>query len=209
MLVRSLVQLGYLTFDAVNRTYYPTHRVVVLGSWMEEETHDSRVADLMEELSRLTSETVILGAEIGRSVQYIRVIQGKLAIRYHTKTGTKRLLPAANLGIALLSRKSDDEIGRVVRSINANVGDATPKFDLERVMAYVARYRHDGYICEPNMIVKGAAVVATLLPTEPALAIGVGGVIDRIVPDSEHIASIIRNARDALFGARRLDNPRL
>src|SRR5438552_18207743 len=54
VLVRSLVGLGYLTFDAVNRPYYPTYRVVGLGSWMEEGTPDSRVAGLTEQWRPLT-----------------------------------------------------------------------------------------------------------------------------------------------------------
>jgi DNA-binding IclR family transcriptional regulator len=199
VLVRSLVQLGYLTFDADHRTYFPTYKVVFLGSWMEQESSDSRVSELMNELSRLTSETIILGAEMGRHVQYIGVIQGTLAIRYHTKPGTKRLLPSANLGIALLSRKSNEEIGRIVRSINADLSEGSSKFELARVMALVKRYRSNGYICEPNMLVKGAAVVATLLPTEPALAIGIGGVVDRVRPNEERIAAVIRETREIFF----------
>ena len=199
VLVRSLVQMGYLAFDPEHRTYFPTYRVVFLGSWMEEESPDTRVSALMEELSRRTSETIILGTEMGRYVQYIQVIQGKLEIRYHTKPGTKRLLPSANLGIALLSRKTDEEIGRIVRSINSSQSESS-KFDLAKVMGHVSRYRRDGYVCESNMVVKGAAVVATLLPTEPAFAIGVGGLSDRIRADEERIVSMIREVRAAYFG---------
>ena len=199
VLLRSLEHLGYLSYNQQSRSFFPTQRVVFLGSWLEEESPDASLGALTEKLSQITLETVILGAESGHHVQYIRVVQGKYPVRYHVRAGTKRLLPAANLGIALLSRKDNDEIGKTIRSINANLGPSAKKFDLQQVMNLIGRYRRSGYIFEPQMIVPGAGVIATLLPTEPAMAIGLGGVIDRLKASETHLFGVLRKTIDEIL----------
>ena len=65
-LLSSLATLGYLKFDLSDRTYSPTLRVMLLGSWLQDElfTQGSLVA-VMERLRQQTSLTVMIGLRQG------------------------------------------------------------------------------------------------------------------------------------------------
>ena len=93
MLLHSLVQLGYLSHDRVLRTFRPTPRIGMLGSWTTGAlTNDGWFARMLQELSSRTGETISIAARNGIYAQYIRVVQATNALRIHVPTGTRRLL---------------------------------------------------------------------------------------------------------------------
>lgn len=196
VLLRSLVQLGYCTLDPQTRSFLPTRRVRHLGSWLEGNVEESNLVRLMEELSRRTNETVILGEEIGLHVQYTRVIQGVMPLRFHVRAGTKRLLHSANLGIAILSKKADDVVGRILRRISAERQTDDPRVDEKYVWSQIIRCRSDGYVYIPNAIVPGAGVIASPLKglDSEGLAIGIGGSVERFTKSEGQIAKMIKEA---------------
>ena len=61
-LLKSLVTLGYLSYDPYARLYTPTHRVTLLGSWIEAPVL-RQIVQLMEDLGRQTGETIMLGEQ--------------------------------------------------------------------------------------------------------------------------------------------------
>ena len=63
VLMRSLVKLGYLHYDASERSYFPSTRVALLGDWIQENLFkDGQLMDLMRSLNDETGETVVLAA---------------------------------------------------------------------------------------------------------------------------------------------------
>jgi DNA-binding IclR family transcriptional regulator len=63
VLVKSLVELGYLQHGARYRTYRPTPRVTLLGAWVEPMlSAEGAVLQLMDDLGKATGETIILAA---------------------------------------------------------------------------------------------------------------------------------------------------
>ena len=193
-LLKSFVQLGYLSLNPETRTFFPTQMVAFLGNWLADDNQQGALNTLLVELSRLTRETVILGIEAGRYVQYVNVVQGSHPIRYHTKPGTRRALPSANLGIALLSRKEDSTIGLIVRALNAQSGPDGKPFVFAEVMNNVRLYRSQGYIYRPSLLVPGAGVIGTLLPIQPVMAVGIGGVVERLTAREHEIVEILRRS---------------
>src|ERR1700730_16501487 len=88
-LLKSLVALGYLAYDRYARLYTPTHRVALLGSWVEA-PRLRQVVQLMEELGRQTGETVMLGEQTGVIVRYIYVVPSRQLLRLHVGPGLVR-----------------------------------------------------------------------------------------------------------------------
>jgi DNA-binding IclR family transcriptional regulator len=208
-LLKSLMQLGYLSLNPETRAFFPTQMVAFLGSWLADDDQQGTLSALLAELSRLTRETVILGVEAGRYVQYVNVVQGSHPIRYHTKPGIRRALPAANLGIALLSRKEDGAIGLILRALNAQMRPDEKQFVPGEVMRNVRLYRSQGYIYRPSILVPGAGVIGTLLPIQPVMAVGIGGVAERLTEREREIVGILRRVITHFFGDARTPLPSL
>lgn len=206
MLLKTLVSLGYLAFDAEDRTLRPTFRVTLLGSWLGEEYPvEGRIFEMMEEICRITGESVILGTERGVYVQYIHVVQSPRELRLALKPGTRRLLPSANLGLVLLSERSDAEVARIVERINTQHGQDAKPIDQRALLGTVAKVRRDGYSFSTDMVVSGASVIAFPLPLpshQPRLALGIGGPTPRMIESRDALIAEMRRAIDKYMGGQ-------
>ena len=118
-LLRSLESLGYLEYDATEKEFFPSIRISMLGQWIEHESLPVKaVQRLMQELLDATQCTVIAAIRSGVHVQYIKVLQGTTAIRYHVKPGTRRLLHASTLGRVLLRMSPKTREARPAQETN-------------------------------------------------------------------------------------------
>src|SRR3954470_13189257 len=65
-LMRTMTELGYLHYEPGARVYQPTARLPLLVGWIGQRLfREGRVVEIMNELSRVTGETILLGAENG------------------------------------------------------------------------------------------------------------------------------------------------
>jgi DNA-binding IclR family transcriptional regulator len=205
-LLRSLVALGYLDYDRYKRTYVTSHRVALLGSWVNSDfISEGSVISLMKELSELTGDTIILAMRNGLYVQYIHVIQATSAARLHVTLGTTRPLAASGTGFAMLSTLTDHEIRRVVMRINADTEDGKPLIKLADVMEHVAHSRKEGYAFSCDMVTRGGGVIAAPLPGplgSPALVIGIGGISEVMRSREAELAGMLTGCIGARLGKR-------
>src|SRR5258708_37546742 len=75
MLLKCLTSLGYLDYGAETRTFRPTYRVAVLGSWIQRSLFDGGpLTDTMEALRQGTGETVMLCLQDGGEMQYVPIV---------------------------------------------------------------------------------------------------------------------------------------
>jgi DNA-binding IclR family transcriptional regulator len=188
-LMKSLVALGYLDYDRERRTYFPTMRIAALGSWVPGVLFgEGRLLAALEELHRRTGETVILAVQSDLHAQYVHVIHPAEPLQIRTPPGTLRPLARSGLGLVLLSAKSDAEIERLRRRINAaGEGGAQTREDL---MARVNEVRAHGYAFSKNAISPGVGIIGAALPKGPfgrASAVGVAGRVPRLEDNQEGI----------------------
>src|SRR5260221_13800450 len=74
-LLKSMVALGYLEYDQLSRTYFPTMRIAALGGWVHAALFgDGAIERLLEHLHRATGETVVLAAQSGLYAQYVHLV---------------------------------------------------------------------------------------------------------------------------------------
>jgi len=198
MLVKSLLSLGYLVFDPDTRRYRPSEQLAFLGHWALG-TPDSvqRLEDVMRKLADDTSESVLLGGQKGLQMQYLTFIESRHHLRFTLNAGQLRPLHGCGLGIMLLSRKTDDEVCRLIRHHNAEFGAPTGLTSENQTLEMVAQAREKGYFETDGIVTPGVGTISTLLPEAVSgrqLGLAIGGPIARL-------ASHRRELRQALLEA--------
>ncbi|MFG1338808.1 IclR family transcriptional regulator [Xanthobacter autotrophicus] len=201
-LLKSLAQLGYLDYDRVRRTFLPTARVALLGTWLKEgPVQDGRLLRLMEDLSEKTHDTIILAVRNGIYAQYIHVIQALTPIRYHVPQGSRRLLAWSGSGFALLTQSADKEIRAVVARTNAEAPEGRTPIDLRATLEHVHQAQRDGYFFSRALVTPGAGAIAVSLPPglerrNRPMAIVVSGVLEDLERREDQLVSLMQDAVD-------------
>ncbi len=200
VLLKCLTQLGHLDYDPVSRTFLPTPRVTLLGTWLDKgPVRNGTLTRMLEEISCKTGDTVILAARNGIYSHYVHVIQASRAMRFHVPRGSRRLVVWSATGFALLSGASADEIRALVLRTNAEASGERPPIDLRRVQSHVQRGRDEGHVFSKGLVTPGAGSIAVPLPSgidrrERPLAVAVSGPLDDFIRREHAIVDMIRDA---------------
>lgn len=191
-LMKSLVALGYLDYDRERRTYFPTMRIAVLGAWVPGVLFgDGELLPALEALHRSLDETVVLAVQSDLHAQYVHVIHSAEPLQFRAPPGTRRPLARSGMGLALLSAKSDTEIERLRRRINASGDDGLPQ-TREELMARVGEVRARGFAFSRNSISPGLGIIGAALPKGPfgrVFAVGVAGRVERLDEKKDDIVA--------------------
>lgn len=198
--MQTMVAMGYVSYDASARNYLPTARLPFVASWIGTRLYDSdSVRAIMRELSQATSETVVLGAQNGTRAQYIDIIDATGPVRLHATAGSFRSMPHTAVGLMLLGRLPDRELGALLRRINNEEPDPARHVDLVQTRDTVAQARLHGHALSLGGVVPGAGALAMLLPASlgvTPLAIGIASVEPVLVHNHDRFVAIMRQAID-------------
>lgn len=196
VLLHSLTALGYLSQETGTRRFQPTIRIALLGAWLIEDAgRTQNPSTMMRRLSAATGDMILLGTQQGMNAVYVKIEQATNPIRFHMKQGACRPLCTTAIGRALLSGKSDTEIGAIVRRANAEREAGDPLVSPTEVIEAVRQGRTQGYFLTRGMVTPGAAVIAMCLDgpgDHPPLAVGIGAPIDRIERELSHFVELLR-----------------
>jgi DNA-binding IclR family transcriptional regulator len=196
VLLHSLTTLGYLSQETGTRRFQPTIRIALLGAWLIEDAGAARnPSAMMRRLSAATGDMILLGTQQGMNAVYVKIEQATNPIRFHMKQGACRPLSTTAIGRALLSSKSDREIGAIVRRANAERAASDPLISPSEVIDAVRQGRKLGYFLTKGTVTPGAAVIAMRLDglgDHPPLAIGIGAPIDRVERELPNFVELLR-----------------
>jgi DNA-binding IclR family transcriptional regulator len=203
MLLKGLHAFGYLNYDSRQRRYSPTARVALLGAQITRGFFFSGdLAKLAYDLQARTGEEVLFGMQNGVHVQYIQTLESPShAMPMHHRSGTLRPIGRTATGKMLLSRKSNAEIGAMVRRINA--AERRPSLNLTMLLAEIETIRECGYAVCHEEATPGASGVGMLMPQipdHPPVAIGIAGRTERIRARQLTLISELREAVLAFAG---------
>lgn len=197
ILLKSLMTLGYLTYDDKTRTYRPTARVALLGRSIRPYLFgDGNLMAALEEVSEKTGELIFLAARAGLSIHYIHVIPARNPLRMHLRAGAVRPLAGSATGHLFLASKPDEHIAAVVERSKA-LAESGEAVDLESVMKDVRKIRKQGYVLSDRTVTPGGGVLGMMLPHEidgQQLAICLGGVGTVVMDNAERFIKIMRAA---------------
>ncbi len=195
-LLKSLVKLGFLTHDAQKKNYFPTERVPLLGSWMNPDLFGEGIIQrLLRTISERTQHVVVLATKNGDEAEYVQVIRPKKSPIHHISLGARRPLGNSGVGRVLMSRFSEEEVGRLLRKINAYRAPDTPPVDVKAFIDSLAETRAKGYYLSTDQVVKGAGLISMPFPNHLSsrlFAVGVGAPTDVILRSEKEIVKIMR-----------------
>ena len=203
-LLRSLAALGYLSYNRYSRTYLPSSRVALLGSWIGSQfIAEGAIISMMRELNEKTGDTIVLAVRNGLYVQYIHVIQATSPARLHMTLGTARPLVASGAGYAALSALPDSEVTRLVMRSNDEAQEGVPQVDARELIKRLVIVRQRGYAFTCDLVTRGGGIIAMLLPRDgdqPQMIIGIGGISEVMRSREQELASVLREHIEACFG---------
>lgn len=195
-LLKSLVKLGFLSHDAGRKSYFPTERVPLLGSWMNPDLFgEGTIHRLLRAISERTQHVVVLATKNGDEAEYLQVIRPKKSSIHHISLGTRRPLGNSGVGRVLLSRFSDDEVSSLLRKINAYRAPDQPAVDVKAFVASLAETRAKGYYLSTDQVVQGSGLISMPFPNHLSsrlFAVGVGAPTDVILRSEKKIVGIMR-----------------
>jgi IclR family KDG regulon transcriptional repressor len=195
-LMKSLVALGYLDYDRERRTYFPTMRITVLGAWVPGVLFgDGPLLKTLEDLHHATGETIVLAVQSDLHAQYVHVLPSPEPLQLRAPPGTLRPLARSGMGLVLLSAKSDAEVERLRRRINASGEDIAQT--REELMARVNEVRARGYAFSRNTISPGIGIIGAALPKGPfgrTFAVGVAGRVPALEENRDAIVAELKAA---------------
>ena len=176
-LLGGMVKAGYLEIEKPGRRFRPTLKTARLGSWIANRFEvDDRTSLMMQYVSRMTEETVLLAVLDQWTVLYTHVIQSTLPLRLHVPIGTKRPLHMSGTGQVLLADLDDNTITKNFRNM-AGLWDIGGDITVEDLLKRVHESRTNGFAVNVDTITPGAGIVAVPIPykvcgTRAAIAVG-------------------------------------
>lgn len=203
-LLKSMVMMGYLNYNRATRAYLPTTKVSTLGNWLPGFIHyNGRHHQLVAELQRRTDETAILVGQNDLFVQYLIVCEPDHAAKMPPPQGSLRMMVDSVGGLALMSLLSDAEIDKICRYTNYYELNRREDFydkPAERIvtseiMSELRWIRQVGYGHRSKQPTPELSAIAMPLRSEShgvPLALGVGGMCDRIDRHKTAIVEIMR-----------------
>lgn len=201
-LLKSLVFVGYLEYDKGSRTYLPTMKIALLGSWVADGMFSRmNIVPIMEHARDVSGETIFLGTRSDLYTQYVHVLTGGDVDRTIIPPGTIRPLARTGIGHLFLSLLNDRDLEYTVRRLNLSEPDRSLRVPYEGVYKSVSTIRTQGYVYSRNRFHTDSGIIAVLLPVAPfnrTLAIGLGGPTVRLDANLEDYLRILREARDAV-----------
>ncbi|HWE73097.1 MAG TPA: helix-turn-helix domain-containing protein [Stellaceae bacterium] len=194
-ILKTLSRGGYVSFDPITRTYFPTTRLGELGDWIMTDLlpHSYPVATLRQ-LREATGQTVLLGTPNELEVLYLAVLESAQDGRATSGRRTHRPLVKSGVGNALLSLEEDRFIERVYRRSLARGLCTREELPLKALMQRIVSCRQAGYAFIRDSFNPIAAIVAAPLPVSShaqRLAIAVGGPAERIEAHVPEIGEVL------------------
>ncbi len=195
-LLKSMVKLGYVSFNQVEFTYLPTMRLLLTTDWVRNISHgDKDILQLMDDISHSTHETVTLSCENDGEMQILRVLPGHHPIGLY-EVGVRVPMFSSTVGLTALSQRSDLEIVRIAQKLNQRPQSLRLNIDLPEVLQRVNRVRTNGYGVDEYRHLNHE-VLAWAIPSRVEkfpYIISLRGYTERIEASKDNLVSTVRSA---------------
>ena len=195
MLLTNLTEMGYLEYDRFDRSYAPTIRVTLLGSWIGPRLGGRQsLASRLDDLHRSVDEYIFVGIQNGAHAQIVQVERGRDTHDLSIDSGQLYSLTCTAIGRVLLMSKPDAELVRLVRRCNAEA-ESRHRVDEVAFMKIMEEVRRNGYAVTTGYFAPGRRSIAVPIPSRTdrvPFAIGVAATIERIEAKREQILQALR-----------------
>ncbi|MFE5769054.1 IclR family transcriptional regulator [Streptomyces sp. NPDC056485] len=206
MLLRTLVNLGWVETDATGTRYGIGVRALLVGSsYIDGDEVVAAARPTLDRLSDDTTETIHLARRDGTSVVYLATRPSQHYLRPFTRVGRRLPVHSTALGKALLATHSDDEVRTLLPRRLEAVTEHTIT-DRERLVDELALVREQGYAVDREENTLGLRCFGVAVPyrTPARDAVSCSVPVARLTADREQrIKAALFEARDRLSVATR------
>lgn len=161
VLLKSMMGLGYLTFDPRQHQYLPSSRVSDLGRWIEPSIFGrAEVIGLLRALSKATGEMAVLSAQCDLQMVILHCVQADGPRPVRIECGRAVPVFRSTVGLAQLSTMADYEIEmlRERASEHGAAADAPPETRLLRLA--LGQVRRRGYASGYGLVESALGILA-------------------------------------------------
>jgi DNA-binding IclR family transcriptional regulator len=206
MLLRTLVELGWIETDATGTRYGIGVRALLVGtSYIDGDEVVAAARPTLNRLSDDTTETIHLARLDGTNVVYLATRQSEHYLRPFTRVGRRLPAHSTSLGKALLATYGDDQIRAMLPGTLEPLTEHTLT-DRERLIDELRLVRERGYAIDREENTLGLSCFGVAIPyrTPARDAISCSVPVARLTPAHEQlIKDTLLDARDRLALATR------
>ncbi|AZM88586.1 MULTISPECIES: IclR family transcriptional regulator [Streptomyces] len=201
MLLRTLVNLGWVETDATGTRYGIGVRALLVGSsYIDGDEVVAAARPTLDRLSDDTTETIHLARLDGTSVVYLATRQSQHYLRPFTRVGRRLPVHSTALGKALLASHTDEEVRALLPKRLEAVTEHTIT-DREQLVEELALVREQGYALDREENTLGLRCFGVAIPyrTPARDAVSCSVPVARLTEDHERaIKAALFEARDRL-----------
>ncbi len=140
--LQTMKTLGYVAQEGESEKYSLTLKLFELGA----RALQNRSADIqMRELSRLTKETIHLGALDEDSIVYIHKIDSMYNLRMYSRIGRRNPLYSTAIGKVLLAWRDRDEVKQILDGVEYKQSTGRTITSTEALLPLLDEVRAQGY----------------------------------------------------------------
>jgi len=197
VLLKELVDIGYLAYTMPARTYFPTPRLCRLGDWLGSSlsVHEPLVR-AVDAISREVDETATLSTATAGHVEVLYARRAEHALTLQVSAGMGGSLWRSAVGRTLLSLRTDAEIAEFLERLDPRDAPRGRRLR-EELMAQCRHIRAQGQFIGYDVLLKGVAALCIPVPAELAgghpLVIAVAGAKDRLQAREKQVLRSLRS----------------
>jgi DNA-binding IclR family transcriptional regulator len=210
-LLRCLTRLGYLHYNRYRRTYSPTARVALLGSWVEPTLfRGGTVLSALDRVAESVGETVLLSTAANYLVQHLHVVDGVADHAVVEHAGHSEPLLHSPQGLLILSSYQDTHIRSALHRLNAEEEDPERRVRINEKIDELSAMRRRGWIVQPDARADNTGVIAILLPPRKGmdrLALSVVAPREVIEARADDILKIMLEQRNGILPPQQVEAP--
>ncbi len=144
--LQTMKSLGYVAQEGESEKYSLTLKLFELGAKALQNVDLIRSADVeMRELSRLTKETIHLGALEEDSIVYIHKIDSLYNLRMYSRIGRRNPLYSTAIGKVLLAWRDRTEVNQILRDVEFRRSTANTLVSAEALLTILDQVKIQGF----------------------------------------------------------------
>lgn len=159
--LQTMKSLGYVAQEGESEKYSLTLKLFELGARALQNVDLVRSADIqMRELSRLTKETIHLGALDEDSIVYIHKIDSMYNLRMYSRIGRRNPLYSTAIGKVLLAWRDRSEVEQILDGVEYKRSTERTITSTEELLKVLDGVREQGYGEDNEEQEEGCAALA-------------------------------------------------
>jgi DNA-binding IclR family transcriptional regulator len=168
--LHNLRELGYLSFNETDMTYFPTTKLLDLTAWLRPAPRDQgRLGALVDTVARETGHMVALASRLSLFVNTVMLRPGRFTTVSAPPKSVGAALTTSIHGLVILAQLGDDDVAETMRDTQAWLREAGARktFDTASILASIEAVRKKGFLAGPHPTCRSTEIIAYAVKAAP------------------------------------------